>query len=260
MCRPWRSVWRSLATVRSARLARQAASARRISSSRSASREQLESDQVDRGRPVADQADHLGRAPAVHDQGFGVGADLARLRLGLEIGDGHRQEDDVDRLRLERPASRSRHSRRRCRSRAEPGAGDRAGSATARGASPAGRSSAAGRPRRGRTGRTLERELGGRRVDVPDRGPAVQARFGDRRGEPARGDVGQEPDVVDRRDRASPVTTTFIAATCSFAGSCDRSRRTGRLSLATIAELARFSARGAVSTLPRPDFTRDDRS
>ena len=63
-------------------------------------RQQFETDQVNRRRPVANAANHLGCGPTVDDQRFRFGADFPWPRLGLEIGDRHGQENDVDRLRF----------------------------------------------------------------------------------------------------------------------------------------------------------------
>ena len=204
VCRPWRSVWRSLATVRSARLMRQASSRPADQLVVGDAREQLEPDEVDRGRPGADRADHLGSPTAPHDQGLRLGAELARVRLGLEIGDGHGQDGDVDRPGLECGLERCRVIGDRPvsqRHQVQPIALVQPSAAQAR--QPVQLRRGVGRIE-GELGPPLQRELRRAGVDVPDRRPSIQERLGDRRGQPARGDVGQEPDVVHRRDRPTP--------------------------------------------------------
>ena len=92
-------------------------------------------------------------------------------RLGLEVGDGHRQEGDVDRPVRSRLARASRRSRR-------PSPGQRDGversrtSATRRGAGASRSSSAAGSAAsRSNRGQAAEREQGPGGVDVPDAAP-----------------------------------------------------------------------------------------
>lgn len=167
------------------------------------SREQLESDQVHRRRPVADHADHFGRASTMKHQRIKLGVDLAVIRFGLEVADGHRQNHDVDRVIeddllegifivghgpvLERQELQTlpgnlpslpklldpfSFSLRVGRIEIEPG-------------------------------KSPERLESGTGVDVPDQSAPIEERFGDLGGEPPRGNVGQESDVVDRRDRAA---------------------------------------------------------
>ena len=56
----------------------------------------------------------------------------------------------------------------------------------------------------GEPGESHQRELRRRGVDMPDRRAAAQERLGDRRRQPARGDVGHQPHVIHRRDRPTP--------------------------------------------------------
>ena len=77
VCRPARRVCRSLATVRSARLVPAGRLGLADQLGGVGPRQQLEPDEVDAGRPVADRADDLGRRPAADDQRLDSGVELA---------------------------------------------------------------------------------------------------------------------------------------------------------------------------------------
>ena len=179
---------------------------------RSVAREQLESDQVDRGAQSRTRRITLGVRRQCTTSVSASELILPDVRLGLEVGDGHRQDHDVDRVRLEDLLRGSPHSRRRCRR----GAG-RAVSRS-RCAEPAvaelrqpielggGLGGVEVEP-----GEPQERKLGRAGVDVPDRRPpARQASVIAAANRP-------EETLVMRRTSSigaivpPPVTTTFIA-------------------------------------------------
>ena len=127
---------------------------------------------------------------------------MPAIGLGLEVGDGHREEGDVDRLGPEDPFEVRRHSRRRSPAGAGPGGAGRGRSTPiAPAAGRVGRCSASGSAA-SRSNRACRRK--GSWAEgawtCQTRGPALQAGLGDHRREAARGDVGDLPDVVDRRD------------------------------------------------------------
>ena len=209
----------------------QAVAARRISSSSGCVREQLEADQVDRGSPVADRADHLGRAAgSARSSESGSELILPGRRLGLEVGDGHRQDDDVDRVRL-----RGRRSRRRrvvghgAGLERERASGDRARPASECAASAGGRARRRGRGIEVEPAIAQERKLRGRGVDVPDR--ACRSRQASVIAAAKR----PEETLVMRRTSSigaivpPPVTTTFIAEIAPLLWSCETPRVTASL-------------------------------
>ena len=227
VCRPARSVSRSLATVRSARLVRQAAFRAADQLFRRLAGQQLETDQVNCRGPIANQPDHLGRAPAVHHQdssselilptsGSGSKSATAMARIATSIGcaletclQGSRHSPRRCRLRAERACSRSRggrqRSRRRCRDdparrRDRPHRG-RIGAIARAGAAPRGR------------GRARPSPLG------PGNASVIAA--------------ANRPEETLVKSRTSsigaivppPVTTTFIAGRSSCSGRCEAAAR-----------------------------------
>lgn len=166
-------------------------------------RQQFKSDQINIRRPIADRADHFGRRPAVDIERTEVRFDFAWNRDRLEIRDGHRQKRDVDRLIDQRFAERSRVS-------FDGSFGENDGmkafayvlialsemDQAIRLGSKIGRIEVESRL-------TIEREQGGRRRDVPDRGAARETSLADSRGERSRRNVRDLSNVVDRRDRSS---------------------------------------------------------